>query len=152
MCEDEICTHVLSKGLESDQVLKIIAPKLQELGFAAEGGKLKGQQIERPVFYGENGFPALQYRIDAYHDSWRCALEVEAGRAILGNAIYRDIVQALVMVNVDFLVLAVPITYRYTANSKKLAMPYYAKTVAVADALYGHTRIKMPYALSIVGY
>jgi hypothetical protein len=32
---------------------------------------------------------------------------VEAGRAWMGNAIYRDLLQALVMVQVDHLILAV---------------------------------------------
>jgi hypothetical protein len=60
----------------------------------------------RPVFFGENGMPTLSYQIDAYHPEWRAGLEVEAGRAWMGNAIYRDLIQALVMVQVDHVVLA----------------------------------------------
>jgi hypothetical protein len=53
------------------------------------------------VFFGENGQPALKYEVDAYHPEWKAGLEIEAGRAVMGNAIYRDLVQALVMVEVD---------------------------------------------------
>ena len=28
---------------------------------------MREQKIERPVFFGENGVPALRYQIDAYH-------------------------------------------------------------------------------------
>jgi len=60
--------------------------------------KRKADKIERPVFYGENGIPTLRYEIDAYHPDWRCGLEVEAGRGWMGNAVYRDLIQAAVMV------------------------------------------------------
>jgi hypothetical protein len=58
------------------------------------------------VFFGENGVPELRYQIDAYSPAWKYGLEVEAGRGWMGNAIYRDLVQAMVMVQVDHLVLA----------------------------------------------
>ncbi len=96
------------------------------MGFEAEAGKAKVDKVERPVFYGENGVPALNYQIDAYHGLWRCGLEVEAGRGWMGNAIYRDLVQALVMVNVDYLVLAVANSYKYQTGGKQslaLIMP-----------------------------
>src|SRR5215217_7900285 len=70
-------------------------------------GDVKAGKIERPVFYGENGIPTLRYEIDAYHPDWRCGLEVEAGRAWMGNAVYRDLIQAAVMVGVQHLCLAV---------------------------------------------
>ena len=70
----------------------------------------------------------------------------------MGNAIYRDLLQALVMVNVDHLVLAVPLTYKYETKKKPTVSQDYAAAVAVADALYGHSRIKMPYSLTVLGY
>jgi hypothetical protein len=91
----------LVKGLTSDAVLAVLHPQLEALGFQVEKGKVREQKIERPVFFGENGIPALRYQIDAYHPGWRCGLEVEAGRAWMGNAIHRDLIQALVMVQVD---------------------------------------------------
>jgi len=99
---------MLDKGLTSDAVLGVLRPELTQLGFAVERGKTAADKIKRPVFFGENGLPDLQYEIDAFHQEWRCGLEVEAGRAWMGNAVYRDLVQALVMVELETLILAVP--------------------------------------------
>ena len=150
--EPLICTIALSKGLESDPVLRILAPDLLTAGFIVEASKIRSKKIERPVFYGENGQPSLRYEIDAYHPQWKCGLEVEAGRAILGNAIFRDLFQAMVMTDVDYLCLAVPNIYKYNAKRRPLTSKYYEKTISVADALYGHTRAKMPYGLIVIGY
>ena len=104
------------------------------------------------MFFGENGLPHLQYEIDAFHAGWRCGLEVEAGRAWMGNAIYRDLIQALVMVELDCLVLAVPNGYRYQSSGRGTVSKDYTNTCAVADALFGHSRVHMPYTLVVIGY
>lgn len=152
VCETAISTLTLTKGLTSDEVLTQLRPQLKSLEFEIEAGKHKEDRIERPVFYGENGVPTLNYQIDAYHSGWRCGLEVEAGRGWMGNAVYRDLVQALVMVHVDHLVLAVVNRYKYKSRGKGVYSTDYENTVAVADALYGHSRIKLPYGLTIIGY
>lgn len=150
--ERAISTLVLAKGLTSDQVLAELREELVGLGFNVELNKTKAGRIERPVFYGQNGIPALQYQIDAYHPEWRCGLEVEAGRAWMGNAVYRDLVQAMVMVQVDHLCLAVPNCYKYKTGGRSTISTDYKNTLAVADALYGHSRLRVPYGLTIIGY
>ncbi len=146
-----IGTVELKKGLTSDQVLSVLCGDLMALGFDVETGKKANQKIRRPVFFGENGRPDLRYEIDAYHPEWSCGLEVEAGRAWMGNAVYRDLIQALVMVQLDHLVLAVPQTYKYlTSKRPTSSRDYDENTVAVADALYGHSRIQMPFTLTVV--
>jgi hypothetical protein len=149
---DQIATTKLAKGLTSDAVLLIVRDRLLALKFDVEAGKHHGQKIRRPVYFGENGRPTLQYEIDAYHPEWRCGLEIEAGRAWMGNAVYRDLIQALVMVNLDHLILAVPNTYKYLTNSRASTSKDYQNTVSVADAIYGHSRIRMPFGLTVVGY
>jgi len=151
-CGDSIGTRALTKGLTSDGVLAVLRERLVALQFQVEMGKRHGQKIKRPVFFGEGGRATLQYEIDAYHIEWRCGLEVEAGRAWMGNAVYRDLIQALVMVNLDYLVLAVPNTYKYLTRSKPSVSRDYQNTVAMADALYGHSRITMPFGLTVIGY
>lgn len=146
--EPSICTKTLTKGLTSNIVLGTLCSDLQALGFTVEVGKSQSDKIRRPVFFGENGEPGLQYEIDAFHEGWKCGLEIEAGRGGMGNALYRDLVQALVMVELEVLVLAVANTYKYSGSVSR----DYDKTVAVADALYGHSRITMPYKLVVVGY
>ncbi|MEM6530456.1 MAG: hypothetical protein AAF653_19310, partial [Chloroflexota bacterium] len=98
--EEQIGTIELEKGLKSDEVLAILRPSLEQLGFEVETGKTREDKIHRPVLFGEDGEPTLKFEVDAYHPAWRCGMEVEAGRAWMGNAIYRDLIQSLVMVEV----------------------------------------------------
>jgi hypothetical protein len=70
----------------------------------------------------------------------------------MGNAVYRDLIQALVMVHVDHLILAVPNADKYKSGGKTVSSSDYDNTVAVADALYGHTRLRLPYGLTVIGY
>lgn len=149
---DEIGTLQRRKGLTSDEALAILRQDLVGLGFVVEAGKRASEKIKRPVFFGENSQPDLQYEVDAWHSGWRAGLEVEAGRAWMGNAIYRDLIQALVMVEMDYLFLAVPQAYRYKAGGKETASKDYDNTVSVAQALFGHTRISMPFSLCVIGY
>lgn len=148
----DISTVDLEKGLTSDEVLAKIRPDLIEIGFEVEGGKTRDQKIQRPVFYGEKGEPTLKYEIDAYHAGWRCGLEVEAGRAWMGNAVYRDLVQAMVMVQVDVLALAVPLSYKYKSGGRDTSSSDFVNTRNVAEALFGHSRFTLPYKLLLIGY
>ncbi|MEQ8388787.1 MAG: hypothetical protein RIE22_08755 [Alphaproteobacteria bacterium] len=118
--EADISTRNPAKGLTSDEVLTLLRPDLVELGFQVEAGKRSEQKIRRPVFFGENAQPSLQYEIDAWHPEWRAGLEVEAGRAWMGNAVYRDLIQALVMVDLQHLVLTVPNSYRYKTGGRNV--------------------------------
>ncbi len=117
-----------------------------------ESGKKRGQKIERPVFFGEDGLAELKYEVDAYHPAWRCGLEVEAGRAWMGNAVYRDLIQTLVMVQVDTLFLAIPNAYKYTSGRGSMVSQDYLRAKAVVEALYSHTRFQFPYGLVLLGY
>ena len=149
---DEISTVQLKKGLTSDKALANLRADLIELGFEVEAGKRATEKIKRPVFYGENARPDLQYEVDAWHPEWRAGLEVEAGRAWMGNAVYRDLIQALVMVDMEHLILAVPQAYRYKTGGRATVSRDYENTVSVAQALYGHSRITMPFSLCVIGY
>src|SRR5262249_20727024 len=106
----------------------------------------------RPVFFGEDGRPTLRYKIDAYNPQWRCGLEIEAGRAWVGNAIYRDLVQAMVMGQVDHLCLAGPNGYRYNGGGPGPVSTDYRNTIEVAEAVFGHSRVRIPYGLTVIGY
>lgn len=150
--ESEIGTLGLDKGLTSDQVLSVLASDLLTLGFEVERGKRSAQKIHRPVFFGENGQATLKYEVDAYHPKWRCGLEVEAGRAWMGKAVYRDLVQAMVMVEVDCLILAVSNAYKYKTGSHHTTSADYESTLRVAETLFGHSRFSLPYRLVVVGY
>jgi|SRR4051812_47780368 len=143
---DAISTEHLNDQLDSDQVLAVVGAELEHIGFLVEGRQHK--TIHRPVFFGENGVATVRYQIDTYHPGWKCGLEIEAGRAWLGNAVHRDLIQGLVMTDVDNLVIAVPKMYRHSRGTNMA----YDKAKTLAEALYGHSRIKIPYRLLVIGY
>jgi hypothetical protein len=147
--ESEVATLIRNRHLKSDEVLSILAPGLLAIGFEVECGKSVHQILDRPVFFGENGEPTLRFEVDAYNPEWRCGLEVEATRGIRGGAFYRDLIQAMVMVGVDHLCVAVPnkVAWGKSGRSKD-----YSIAVGTAQAIYGHDRIAMPYGLTVIGY
>jgi hypothetical protein len=97
-------------------VLRVIASGLIGMGFEVEQGKTKMDKLPRPVFFGDEGTFLRTYGIDAFEPERGIALEVEAGRATAGNAVYRDLIQASLMLDAKFLALAVPVEYRYGTN------------------------------------
>jgi len=149
---DKISTVGLDKGLTSDQVLEVVAYDLEKIGFLVEKGKKHDQKIHRPVLFGENGKPTVKYEIDAYHPAEKTSLEIEAGRAWKGNAIYRDLIINLLIIDVDHLIVAVPLTYKYNANEKGMINRDYENCKHLIDDLYSQTRFKMPYNLTLIGY
>ncbi len=82
--EAKISTVEHKTGLGSDAVLSELASGLLALGYAVESGKTKAAKIRRPVLFGENGNPEVNYEIDAFHDELGIAVEVEAGRGAAG--------------------------------------------------------------------
>ncbi|WP_419921297.1 hypothetical protein [Candidatus Poriferisodalis sp.] len=65
-----IGTEDLESGLDSDEVLDVLRSGLQELKFKVETGKRAKDKIMRPVFFGENARPGLQFQIDAWQPDW----------------------------------------------------------------------------------
>lgn len=150
--ESEISSTVLQEPLSSDQCLERLHDDLVGLGFQCESGKTASGKINRPITYGENGAPEVNYDIDAYHPDWEAALEVEAGRAWMGNAVYRDLIRASVMVQVRYLILAVPNEYKYKSSGRSTVSKDYTNTRDLADALYRHSSFQLPYGLVLIGY
>ena len=144
---------VHEKRMESNDVLQAVAPALGALGFSIEQGKKKTGKLPRPVFFGDEGTFLRTYEIDAFEPADGIALEVEAGRATMGNAIYRDVIQASLMVDARFLALAVPVEYRYESGGRPAREPSYAKTYSVLEAVYGSPRLRLPFdGLLLIGY
>lgn len=129
-------------------MLETVRPELEEVRFDVEEGRRAEERIHRPVLFGEDGEPELQYEVDGYHPEWRCGSEVEAGRALQGNAIYRDLIQAAVMVRTDTLALAVPNAYRCSSGTNRA----FEETRSVVETLYRTKRFDLPYDLLPVGH
>ena len=133
---DSLVVH--AKRMESDDVLRVLADDLErDMGFAVERGKKRMGKLPRPVFFGDQGTFLRTYEIDAFQPDHGIALEVEAGRATMGNAIYRDIIQGSLIVDARVLALAVPVEYRYKSGAREAKEPSYAKTYSVVEAIYG---------------
>lgn len=151
ICRPEIDTAHNDK--KSDAVLAALRPELEKIGFAVEKDKSQEGKLYRPVFFADNGRPDRQYEIDAYHPHDQIVLEIEAGRATLGNAIYRDIVQMALLVDVQYAAVAVPLTYRYSSTGKQSVNFAYKECRSILDSIYGGRRLDLPFkGLLLVGY
>lgn len=151
---DEIDSAVVhDKAMESNDVLSALADDLErDLGFQIEQGKTKVGKLPRPVFFGDEGRYLRTYEIDGFQEEHGIALEVEAGRATMGNAIYRDLIQGSLIVDAKYLALAVPVEYRY-GKAKVTKEASYAKTYSVVEAIYGSERLSLPFdGLLLIGY
>jgi hypothetical protein len=141
-----------SKGQakESNEVLDIVKPDLQRLGFQVES---RGGKISRPVLFGEGGDFELEYRVDAVHEAEHIVVEVEAGRAAKGNAVYRDLVHMSLIVDTDFAVIAVPLEYWFNSGSKRVREPAYEKSRRLLDAIHASGRLRFPFkGILLIGY
>lgn len=140
-------------GLSSDGALAALRPGLVGLGFEIESGKKKAQKIRRPVLFGELGREDLAYEVDGFEPTEGIGLEVEAGRGARGNAVYRDVIEASLLVDARYLVLAVMQEYRHKTGGRDVAVPSYADTQRLLDAIYANNRLVLPLeGVLLVGY
>ena len=70
-------------------------------------GKEKKKKVSVPVLFGPNDVAIRRNDADAVHWEHRTVVEVEAGTAVANNAYLKDIVEASLAVNIDYLALAV---------------------------------------------
>src|SRR5215470_3761589 len=93
--EPLFASKVVKEAHDSNGVLSVLGDGLVMLGFNMELSKYQAGKIER--------------RLPPGMTMWARG---RGGRAWMGNAVYRDLIQAMVMVQVDQLCLAVPNEYR----------------------------------------
>lgn len=153
--EAAISTAEPDSKATSDQVLAALAPGLQGLGFQVETAKSRDAKVARPVLFGENGVPTVTYEVDGVHDELGIVLEVEAGRGAQNNAAYRDVIRASLIVNAQYLVLVMPLVYRFGGREGGRASKVraYDDARAMLDAVYASRRLPLPFAgVLLVGY
>ncbi|NPT54894.1 hypothetical protein [Paraburkholderia elongata] len=135
--------------LSSNAVLAQVGPSLAELGFAVEVGKRRAEKIRVPVLYGNNGKVAKAFEADAHHIDGRFVVEVEAGRAVINNQFLKDLFQACMMDEVDYLAIAVRNIYE-SAGSKN---PDFDRVVTFFETLYASNRMRLPLkGILVIGY
>lgn len=140
-------------GLRSDAVLAVIAEPLRALGYEVEAGKAAAQRIRRPVLFGENGVASVTYEVDAVHDGLGVVVEVEAGRGARGNAAYRDLIRASLILDARYLALVMPIAYRAQSGGRPIVVPAYREARDLLAAVYASQRLRLPFeGVLLVGY
>lgn len=140
-------------GLTSDSVLAVVRPGLEELGYEVEAGKRAAQKIRRPVLFGERGAERVAYEVDAVHDELGVVVEVEAGRGARGNAVYRDLIRASLIVRAEYLVLGVMAEYRHQSGGKMTTVHSYREAKEQLDAIYASGRLQLPFkGILLIGY
>jgi hypothetical protein len=147
--EDQISSLELkTNSLNSDKVLKMVRPGLQNTGLYIEGGEHKGDPLDRPVLFGETGEASATYEVDGYHEKHECILEVEAGRGAQSNAVHRDIIRAMTISDAELLILAVPNLYKRPSTRSEA----YDKAKPLIERLYRSNRVNLPFDLVLLGY
>ncbi len=142
--EREITT-IKTQNLVSNDILKIISSSLVKSDFIVESGKRSKEKIKRPVLFGRNGMIEKHFEVDAYSEKTRTALEVEAGRAVTNYQFLKDFFEACVMIDVDYLAIAIRKRYR---NQKD-----FETVIKFFDALYASRRFVTPLkGILIIGY
>ena len=140
-------------GLTSDRVLAVLRPGLEALGYRVEAGKLKNQRIHLPVLFGDQGRERVAWEIDAVHDDLGVVVEVEAGRGARGNALYRDLIRASLLVEVRYLVLGLMLSYRHKSSGREIDVASYREGREVLDAVYASGRLALPFeGVLLFGY
>ncbi len=144
----EQASHLIDSSvneLSSNQVLAAVAEGLTLAGFAVESGKRADQKISVPVLFGINGRVDKAFDADAYHQAEGFVVEVEAGRGVVNNQFLKDLFQACMMHQVEYLAIAVRNTYRGT--------PDFERVVRFFDTLYASSRLRLPLnGILIIGY
>lgn len=140
--EIESTTHV---GLTSNDVLKKVAKSLAKIGFSVETGKKVSEKIRVPVLFGEKGKPKKSFEADGYNSGEGFIVEIEAGRGFTNYHFLKDIFEACMMHDVNYLAIAIRNDYRGNND--------YDKVVRFIDTLYASSRIKLPLrGLLVIGY
>jgi hypothetical protein len=123
------------------------------MGYQVEAGKERRHRIVRPVLFGDQGRPRVNYEVDAVHDLEGVLLEVEAGRAMMGNAVYRDLVRTSLIVGARYPALCVMSEYKYSSGKKLQTSRDYDAAGDQLDAVYASGRLALPFeGVLLVGY
>lgn len=134
-----------SLDFPSNYVLEKMTPSLQLEGYLVETSKKKEGKINVPVLFGENGRLEKSFDADAYNKITKTVIEIEAGRAVTNYQFLKDLFQACMMTEVDYLVLAVRKTYRSNND--------YKTVITFLETLHASNRLQLPLkGILTIGY
>ncbi|WP_179318985.1 hypothetical protein [Winogradskyella helgolandensis] len=131
--------------LNSNDVLEKLRPHLEAIDYDVETGKSKNEKIPVPVLFGNNNEIDKSFNADALSKDGKIVIEVEAGRAVDNNQFLKDIFQACMMFEVQYLVIAVRNDYRGGDDFKKI--------YTFLETLYISSRLHLPLnGILLIGY
>ena len=131
--------------LKSNAVLEAVRPYLEKENYVVEKSKHKEAKINVPVLFGNNNKIDKSFYADALSHDGRIVIEVEAGRATENNQFLKDIFEASMMFDVEYLVLAVRNEYR-THKDFDIIYQY-------LETLYISNRLHLPLkGVLLIGY
>ncbi len=131
--------------LSSNQVLEVVRPHLEKAGFICETGKSKDKKISVPVLFGFDNKVDKAFNADAVSKDGKIVIEIEAGRATENNQFLKDIFQACMMFEVEYLVIVVRNVYR---KHKDFEIVH-----TFLETLYISNRLHLPLkGILLIGY
>lgn len=131
--------------LVSNAVLNLLRPHLNKIGFSVETGKAAENKIDVPVLFGKDNVVDKSFYADALSEDGTIVIEVEAGRATENNQFLKDIFEACMMFDVEYLILAVRNTYRTHDD--------FNRCYTFLETLYVSNRLHLPLkGILLVGY
>ena len=134
-----------NNDLVSNDVLAILRPYFEHIGFVVETGKTKDAKIDVPVLFGVDNKVDKSFYADALSHDGRIVVEVEAGQATENHRFLKDIFEASMMFDVEYLVLAVRNKYR-THND-------FDRVFTFLETLYISNRLHLPLkGILLIGY
>jgi hypothetical protein len=132
-------------NLNSNEVLETVRSGLEIQGFQIEKSKKAVDKIKVPVLFGINGKLEKYFEADGYNKINKSVIEVEAGRAVTNYQFLKDLFQACVMYDIDYLIIAVRNNYR--------GNPDFQNVITFLDTLYASDRLMLPLnGILIIGY
>jgi hypothetical protein len=141
--DDQISSD--KEELSSNEVLAMLRPYFEKIGFTVETGKTKDAKIDVPVLFGVDNRIDKSFYADALSYDGRIVVEVEAGRAVVNNQFLKDIFEACMMFEVEYLILAVRNLY--------LSSKDFEKCYNFLETLYISNRLQLPLkGILLIGY
>lgn len=131
--------------LTSNEVLDTLRKDLNKIGFRIETNKKEEGIIRVPVLFGLNGKLEKSFQADGIHEETATVIEIEAGRGVTNYQFLKDIFQACMMHDINYLVIAVRKIYRRNRN--------FETVLRFLDTLYASGRLKLPLeGILLIGY
>lgn len=134
-----------TNNLVSNDVLAKVRPFLEEHEYKVEIGRSSNEKIDVPVLFGNDNVIDKSFYADAISKDGRIVIEVEAGQATENHRFLKDIFEACMMFEVEYLILAVRNRYRTHDD--------FSRIYTFLETLYISNRLQLPLkGILLIGY